>query len=93
MTLDPRTRFHLNKEDKGQHAQLVAAPWFQKAMDLAMLQFVNNLPSGTDPHVAIANAHQLEGARDFVKLFMNFSEVPTKSNPVSSANLPGNVKN
>lgn len=93
MTLDPRTRFHLNKEDKGQHAQLVASPWFQKAMDLAMLQFVDNLRRGEDPHAAIAAAHQLEGARDFVKLFMSFSETPTKSNPVSSANLPGNISN
>lgn len=91
MNVAPQTRFLQSKEDVATHASIVQSSSFIKAMDLALLQFAENLGRSNDPHAAMANCHRMEGARDFIALFKNFGTTPTVRSRKDTTNLQGNV--
>lgn len=72
------------------HAELISNPAFQTTLDFVMLQLVQNLRNG-DLNTAMANAHRLEGARDFMNMLKDFHLKPELSQRTADANLKGNV--
>lgn len=92
MTRSPRARFQDSKEDTLRHLEIVSSPSFARALDAAVLQMVHTQPLLKDAHDAVARAHQIQGARDFIEVLKTLADKPEAVRRVNVGNLDGNVR-
>lgn len=88
MNLSSKLRFQENKTYTEKHCDYAASDLFRAAAEAALIQVVYDLPAPKDAAEAAAHWHRVEGAKDFVRYFMN---VGVKSQGLPAA-LPQNLK-
>lgn len=57
-------------------AAMIASPEFELAAEVAMLEYVSNLPVGMDAAQAMASHHQLNGAKNYLRTINNLIRIP-----------------
>jgi hypothetical protein len=78
MTYDPYStplrRFQSSKESTAAHADMIAMPVFQRSIEVAMLEYADTQSKRTDEE-ALACAHRLQGAQQFVQQLIGLSRL------------------
>ena len=72
--ISPRERFLQDKDGAKIHAATVNGMSFERAADMAMLQFSLNLPVAADAAGAAANHYRLQGAQKFLYELMTIGD-------------------
>jgi hypothetical protein len=72
--ISPRERFLQDKDGAKIHSATVGGITFERAADMAMLQFSLNLPVAGDAAVASANHFRLQGAQRFLLELMTIGD-------------------
>lgn len=87
MNLTPKKDFLEKKQFAEAHRDLVVSTQFREALHAALIEYVISFNSVTDPEIAAANFHCIEGAKDFIQHLLNIAE-QTKTPPTP---LPTNL--
>jgi len=85
--LTPKAKFLTLKDLVNRHLDTVMSESFQRASDTALLQFLLESPTTTDPVVAAANYHRIIGARDFLEKLHKIAEVSEPLKPIETSRL------
>ncbi len=83
----PRQRFQKSEQLAAVHNVVVASAQFKTACDMAMLELVENLFSGSDPQNAIANAFRIDGAKIFLATLQTIGQPSTSKTTKIEDNL------
>jgi hypothetical protein len=87
MNLTPKKDFLGKKAFADAHRELVVSTQFREALNAALIEYIMSFNSVTDPQIAAANFHCIEGAKDFIAHLLTLAEM-SKSPP---APLPTNL--
>lgn len=84
----PKTRFQESGQNLSKHRSLVESTEFQKALDVAMLQYNAELASKcTDANAAMRLGLCILGAQEFVAVLKNLGVTPVAPTRKPSDNL------
>jgi hypothetical protein len=86
MILDARKNFRESDHSKVLF-DAVASAWFQAGASAALITMQRNLSSPSDMGSAAANEFRLQGARQFLDIFMSLSDPETQRARLPSGNL------
>jgi hypothetical protein len=81
--MSPKERFQLNVPETKQFAGMVHCDLFERAADVAMLQFVENQGYTQDQLSAVASAYRLQGAQQFKTILMTLGDLKPAPTPTS----------
>lgn len=70
-----------------EHANLVSRSDFRTALDIAMLEYSEQL-AGALTETPEAQAYKLRGAHEFVRVLLGLSRMPSKAPRTDHDNLP-----
>lgn len=86
----PKQRFQESNDNISKHLKLVDSHEYQRAIDFAMLEYVDStLSSIRDQGTAMVAGIKLLGAHEFLREFRDLSEVQTPIRPPTIVdNLP-----
>lgn len=91
MTLDARKNFRESDHSKVLF-EAVATSWFQAGASAALITMQRNLSTPVDMGSAAANEFRLQGARQFLDIFMSLSDPEAPRSRLPSGNLNHNMK-
>lgn len=84
--LKPKEKF-INRGLSKPHADLVSQGFVQDCLELALLHMLVSQANGADGPTAVRDKYKLDGAREFIHIFLNLSTVQEKKTPLSSGTL------
>ena len=82
----PRARFQSSSDNISKHRNLIGTHEFQRAIDLALLQYALDL-SKTEASLASATHWRLLGAQEFIFTLRNLAEMPQHVTTAPPPNL------
>lgn len=86
MPQSPKQRFQATA-DREWHERLVNSLAFENALDVAMVQFVNEFGKPTSSEMAATQYAMIEGAKQFIRAFNGLSSLPSKENKLPPGQL------
>jgi hypothetical protein len=92
MNLTPKKDFQEKKQFAGAHRDLVLSTPFREALHAALVDYVTSFTSVSDPEIAAANCHRIEGAIDFINRLLNVAEMPKTPPTPQPTNLNHGAK-
>lgn len=87
ITLNPKKRFLEHASLVQAHQGLVDNPMIQDFLQLSLAHMASSQSSNAEGPVAARDHYKLEGAREFIHIFLNLSSKPEERTPITSGTL------
>lgn len=83
----PKNEFLKSSADVKAFQDIADSPIFGRAVNVALLDFIEQQPPNASQADAVANAYRLEGARAYARTLQKIAEAPEPKPPKPAGNL------